>query len=177
MRAPDLDEGHERHQRERVTRRRTRSSKRVRRARVRLQEPDCPAHVVEASMVVVDKAGALPRPRTHVGQAGRQQPRRALHLWPRASGWTAVVSKGTPPSRWVHGSVVARLKPGHTRNTALGCSTITHTGYTRRRLCPARRQRREPQRRRKKREKRGFFSKRRQILFAHTRPHAPVLRR
>ena len=106
MRAPDLDEGHQGHRRQHVTRRRTRSSKRVRRGHG-LQEPDCPAHVVEACTIVVAKAGAPPRPRTHVGQAGRQQPRRALHLWPRASGWSAIVGKGKPVEMgvsWLGGS-------------------------------------------------------------------------
>ena len=42
----------------------------VRPERVRLQEPDLPEHVLEASMIVAGKAGAPPRPRTHVGQAG-----------------------------------------------------------------------------------------------------------
>ena len=41
----------------------------VRPERVRLQEPDLPEHVLEASMIVAGKAGAPPRPRTHVGQA------------------------------------------------------------------------------------------------------------
>ena len=35
-----------------------------------MQEPDLPEHVLEASMIVAGKAGAPPRPRTHVGQAG-----------------------------------------------------------------------------------------------------------
>ena len=34
------------------------------------------------------------------------------------------------------GSVVARLKPGHTQNVALGCSTIAPTGYARTRPSP-----------------------------------------
>ena len=42
----------------------------VRPERVRLQEPDLPEHGLEASMIVTGKAGAPPRPRTHVGQAG-----------------------------------------------------------------------------------------------------------
>ena len=79
MRAPDLDEGHQGHQRQHVSRRRTRSSKRVRRGRG-LQEPDCPAHVVEASMIVVGKAGAPPRPRTLSARLTRQQPRRAVNV-------------------------------------------------------------------------------------------------
>ena len=40
------------------------------------------------------------------------------------------------------GSIVTRLKPGHTRNMALGCSTITPTGYARPRLSTERRKRR-----------------------------------
>ena len=39
-------------------------------------------------------------------------------------------------------SVVAQLKPGHTRNMALGCSTTTPTGYARPRPSPGWRRRR-----------------------------------
>ena len=34
------------------------------------RQPDLPEHVLEASTIVAGKAGAPPRPRTNVGQAG-----------------------------------------------------------------------------------------------------------
>ena len=60
-------------------------------------------------MIVVGKAGAPPRPHTHVGQAGRQQPRRALHLWGQGhQAGQRLLAKGRP-SRWeCRGSAEAR---------------------------------------------------------------------
>ena len=69
MRAPDFDEGVEDINVSTYPGRDGRSYTPVRPGRVRLQEADI-EHVLEASMIVVVKAGAPPRPRTHVGQAG-----------------------------------------------------------------------------------------------------------
>ena len=67
------------------------------------------------------------------------------HFWGKSDPSPHQGHFGTWPVWQGHrrdGSIVTRLKPGHTRNMALGCSTITPTGYARPRLSTERRKRR-----------------------------------
>ena len=120
MRAPDLDEGHRGHQRQHVSRRRSRSSSSSRRRS--FNEAHRPEHVLEASMIVVGKAGAPPRPRTRVGQAATgnnpaepSQCDLSALTWnasaPAAHGSRPKAQDTTTPGRWSWAGTPPRHTP------------------------------------------------------------------